>query len=362
MLFKSIRFCFCGVIIYFFLCNNVVYAQKKTRRYAPDPKYIESYPEYLALGMYVIAPTTSLRLETKKDTTARSGNKVLSNYQANLSNIIGFSFGYRAIHVVWGFNVASDKQKNKDLVASKYNSFAVRVKHHVYYLLFRYSKLQGLTDMNTQNSSNPLSPYVKRPDIKLKEYAFEGIYNFSWRKYSYTAPLTFMQRQLKSRVGILLKTGVSYSELTADSGLVSDRESKVFDKLNDIQKIDGVSIKLAPGFGGNLILFKRVYLSAALFLAYDLYFYDYKKFSDGSRTSGTSFVVVVDGRASLGYQSERLYAGLRYEVDRRGLKFDKAQMTTEYSYVGLEFGYRFHAPKQLKRVYDAIIPSGRSRR
>jgi len=331
-------------------------AQEKKKFFSPDPKYIQSYPKYLTLGMFTIAPTVSMKLDTK-DTSALGKNAV-SDYKASISNILGFTFGYRGLNIAWGFNVASDNQRNKDLIASKYNTFSVKLKHPVIYLLFRYQKLQGLTDMNTKNNLDTLYRFLRREDIRLKEYSLEGIYNFSWRKYSYTAPLTFLQRQLKSRVGILAKTGFSYTELSADSGFVTSRQSPYFDQLNDVRKINGVSIKLAPGFGGNLVFFKRIYLSGAVFVAYDLFIYDYTKFSDGERKSGTSFVVVLDARASIGYQSERFYAGLRYEVDRKGIKFSKAQLTTEYSYIGLELGYRFNAPGFLKKAFDKVLPKG----
>lgn len=335
------------------MTSTWVQAQKK-KRYAPDSNYIQSYPQYLTVGMFTIAPSVSMRLETS-DAKAKDEN-VISDYRANISNILGFTLGYRGINVALGFNVPSDNQRNKDLVPSAYNTFSVRLKNPVYYLFFRYSKLQGLTDLNEQNNLDSLSRYVNRDDIRIREYAFEGIYNFSWKKYSYTAPLTFLQRQLKSRVGILAKTGISYNELSADSGLVTSRQSPFFDQLNDVSRISGLSIKLAPGFGGNLVFFHRIYLSAALFIAYDLYLYDYTKFSDGSRKSDVSFIVVLDGRASLGYQSKRFYAGLRYEVDRRGVKFSKAQLTNEYSYVGFEMGYRFKAPGFMNRTYDKIVP------
>jgi hypothetical protein len=355
--FFRVLSCMIGVVL--ISSSQFSHAQTKKKRFSPDTNYIHSYPQYLAVGMFVISPTVNLRLEEKD--SSKLGNKTLSNYQANLSSIVGFSLGYGAVHFSWGFNVGTDREKNKDLVASKYNVINVRVKHPVLYMHFRYSRLQGLTDMNEQNSKSPLMRYVKRDDIRLREYSVEGIYNFSWRKYSYTAPLTFLQRQLKSRIGILAKAGVSYSELGADSALITTTQLVQNDKLTDIQRINGVSVKLAPGVGGNLVFFKRIYLSGALFVAYDLFFYDYKRISDGGTKSGTSFVVVLDGRFSLGYQSERLYAGLRYEVDRRGMQFDKTQMTTEYSYVGLEFGYRFNAPGFLKKGYAAIMP-GRMKR
>jgi hypothetical protein len=331
------------------------HAQTKKKKYQPDRKYIESYPSYLSIGVFTIAPTINYKLNSElKEATDKNVN---SDFKANISNILGFTVGYRGINVAFGFKVGSKDQKNEEYAKSSYSSLTVRLRHPVYYLLFRYSSVKGLTDLNVanHNPADTLSKYLRRGDIGSTDYQFEGIYNFSWRKYSYTAPLTFLQRQIKSRVGILLKSGLSYSELSADSAIVSARQRPYYEEFSDVRKLSGLSIKAAVGFGGNLVFFKRMYLSAAVFVAYDLYLYKYTRFSDGSTKNGQSFVVVFDGRASLGYQSERFYIGLRYEGDSRGAKIDHVRLTTQYSYVGFEVGYRFKAPGFLKKGYDKVF-------
>ncbi|MDB5274494.1 MAG: hypothetical protein JWO58_2861 [Chitinophagaceae bacterium] len=335
---------------------SALYGQTKKKRFQPDKKYVESYPGYLSLGVFTIAPTINYKINTEaKEIKDKNFN---SDYRANISNILGFTVGYRGINVAVGFKVSSNDEKKVDYAKSTYSSIAIRLRHPVYYLLFKYSQVKGFTDLNTANNSDPKSKYLRRGDIAITDYQFEGIYNFSWRRYSYTAPLTFLQRQLKSHIGILLKTGLAYNEISADSALVSARQKPYYQDFNDVEKISGVSIKLAPGVGGNLIFFKHMYLSMAFFIAYDLYLYKYKKFSDGSINSGQSFVVVFDGRASLGYQSERFYIGLRYEGDSRGASLAHARVTTQYSYVGFEVGYRFKAPGILKKGFDKILGSG----
>ncbi|HSZ72868.1 MAG TPA: DUF4421 family protein [Cytophagaceae bacterium] len=330
-----------------------VNGQTKKKHFQPDKHFIESYPNYLSLGVYTIAPTINYKINP--EAKELSDKNLNSDYRANISNILGLTFGYRGINVAVGFKVSSNDKKKVDYASSSYSSIAVRLRHPVYYLLFKYSKVKGLTDLNAANNTDSTIKYLKRGDIGVTDYQFEGIYNFSWRRYSYTAPLTFLQRQLRSHIGILLKAGLAYNEISADSGLVSARQRPYFQDFNDIEKISGFSIKAAPGIGGNLIFFKRMYLSMAFFIAYDLYLYKYKKFSDGSTASGQSFVVVFDGRASLGYQSERFYIGLRYEGDSRGASIVHTRVTTQYSYVGFEVGYRFKAPGLLKKGFDKVL-------
>jgi Domain of unknown function (DUF4421) len=353
--FKSIALFFFIASVWYGALD--VHGQTKKKRFQPDKKYIESYPSYLSLGVFTIVPTINFKLSSELK-EAKDKN-VSSDFKANISNILGFTVGYRGINVAFGFKVSSKDQKNKNYAKSSYSSVVIRLRHPVYYLLFRYSSVKGLTDLNAANHdpADTSSFYLQRGDIRSTDYQLEGIYNFSWRKYSYTAPLTFLQRQVKSRVGFLLKAGFSYSEVSADSTIVSARQRIYYEELSDVRKLSGISIRVAPGVGGNLIFFKRMYLSAAFFVAYDLYLYNYTRFSDGSSRDGKSFVVVLDGRISLGYQSERFYIGLRYEGDSRGAKIDHVRITTQYSYGGFELGYRFKAPSFLKKGYDKISGS-----
>jgi len=191
-----------------------------------------------------------------------------------------------------------------------------------------------------------------------KEYQFEGIYNFSWRKYSYIAPITFSQRQIISHAGFLLKTGVYYNRLSADSALLNRRQQQYYGDFNDVSTIRSISIRIAPGLGGNLVFFKRVYLSAAAFTSFDVYFYKYFKSPDEKADSKQTLMLEEDGSVNLGYQSRRFYAGLSYEIEKRAGALHSMDISTTYSYKGIELGYRFNAPHVVKKVYKKTMPPG----
>ena len=209
-------------------------------------------------------------------------------------------------------------------------------------------RTKGFTDVNEQNATG-LPPYTKRDDLLVKEYQFEGMYNFSWKKYSYYAPIDYTQRQLKSHIGVLLKGGVYYNQLSADSNLLTIKQRPFFDEFDDIRKIRTTSFKIAPGIGANLVLSKRLYLSATVFTPYNLYFYNYFTEDDIRVQKGTSIAVVLDASVGLGYQSERFYAGIRYQADSKHAKMNTVEMKTLFSYFGFDLGYRFKAPKSLRK-------------
>jgi hypothetical protein len=191
-----------------------------------------------------------------------------------------------------------------------------------------------------------------------KEFQFEGIYNFGWKKYSYLAPITFSQRQVKSRAGILLKAGVYYDQMSDDSTLITRQQQPYFDGLSNVKVIRTLSIKLAPGVGGNLVFLRTVYLSVAVFASPDLYFYRYLNNLNEMTTQRSAFVYTLEGKTSLGYQSRRVYAGLRFEVENRKASLHSIKMNTFYSYIGIELGYRFIAPHIIKKVYKDTMPPG----
>jgi len=66
----------------------------------------------------------------------------------------------------------------------------------------------------------------------------------------------------------------------------------------------------------------------------------------------------LDGKASLGYQSRRLYAGLRYEAESKAGALHSMNFTAIHSYSGIELGYRFDTPPLVKKVYKKTMPPG----
>ena len=328
----------------------------KIKKAETDTLYIKSYPNYLTVGVHLIRPTIYLDMISKS--SLPNASDVSSNFRTNIGNIVAFSVSYRFITA--GFAViASSSSKNKDSYAgTKYRTATIKYNAAAYYLQFKFIRTRGYTDINTYNSSNTMKNYIKRDDILTKEFQFECIYNFQWKKYSYYAPIDYTYRQLKSSAGMLLKAGVYYNELSADSNLLSLKQRPAFEGFNNIVTITTTSFKVAPGVGGNLVFLKRFYLAGALFTPYNLYLYNYYTTNHERIHKGNGIALVLDANISLGYQSERFYTGLRYQADTKSVTLNAVEMNTILSYVALDVGYRFKAPKVVKKVYKATMPPG----
>jgi hypothetical protein len=328
----------------------------RVKRNPPDSSFIKSYPNYLSVEMHILSP--AIRMDIHSRMPKPENVDPSSKFRTNISDVIGFSASYRFISVGFAFLSKSGMNTHQDYAPSRYRTATIKYNSAAYALQFRYVRIQGFTDINQSNRIDPNPVYTQRPDMVNKEFQFEGLYNLSWKKYSYIAPLTFAQRQIKSHAGFLLKVGAYYNQVSSNSAIVNQRQQPYYGDFNDVKIIRSVSIRVAPGVGGNLVFLKRIYLSLAAFTSFDLYYYKYLKTPDEKADRKQAFVFMLDGKASLGYQSRRLYAGLRYEAERRAGVLHSMNMNTIYTYTGIELGYRFDTPRLVKKVYKKTMPPG----
>jgi hypothetical protein len=343
-----------------------LHPQKFYRKYLPtikikkpdlDTHYVQTYPNYLKIGVHVIAPT--IRINLYPDATGIKSETVnASNFRTNIGNIIAFTASYRFITAGFAVVLSTNSKVKDHYVNTAYRTATIAYNSTAYSLQFKYIRTKGFTDINGSNRTNPFEEHTKRGDLIVKEFQFEGIYNFSWKKYSFYAPIDYTQRQLKSRIGLLVKAGIYYNDFAADTNLLSIKQRPFFEDFEKIKAIQSTSFKLAPGLGVNLVFLKRFYLAGSIFLPYNLFIYKYISEDDVTYKRGESITVVLDAKVILGYQSKRFYAGIRYEINSNKAHFKTAGLNSYYSSVSIDLGYRFTTPRIVKKIYKLTMPPG----
>jgi hypothetical protein len=328
----------------------------KIKRTPVDSLYVKTYPDYLSLAAHGLLP--KIYLDLNPIGPKGKSKDASSEFRTNVNTIIGFSGSYRFVTAGFAVALKSTPGNQEGYTHTTYRTATVKYNSAKYILQFRFMKLGGLTDVNVLNNQDSTKKYLNRGDIIMKEYHFEGIYNFSWKKYSYVAPIDFTERQVKSRIGFLLKAGIYNNQLISDSNLLSIRQRPYFEGFDNIKKMIGYSVKLAPGVGANIIFLRQFYISASVFAPYNLYFNRLYNSANHLVRKEASLQLVLDGTVSVGYQSKRIYAGLRYQAESKGAKLEYISFTTVYSYIGLDVGYRFHTPKIVKNIYKKTMPPG----
>jgi hypothetical protein len=329
----------------------------KIKRDSPDSLYIKTYPNYLSVGMHVLSPAIGVNWQPRQ--TTPGGINASSKFRTNVSDIMGFSASYRFVSFGFAFLLKSGMNMHTDYAPSRYRTATIKFSGTANTFQFKYIRIQGFTDITRPDHLDPAPQYRQRGDMLDKEYQFEILHNFHWKKYSYIAPLTFAQRQIKSHAGFLLKAGVYYDQLSGDSTLVTARQKPYYDGLDNARVLRSLSVRLAPGIGTNLVFLKSIYVALVGFTSYDLYLYKYLTDSHEAGVAGRqTFAWVLDGKASVGYHAKRFYAGVRFETERRVANPYNLSSQKTYTYTGIELGYRFDAPKFVQKFYKKTMPPG----
>jgi hypothetical protein len=312
-----------------------------------DTTFIQSYKEYLTLGIFTLSPADFLTINT----FSPSNNKEY-NYTTNIAASIGFTAAYRSIYVAFAFKTALDAQSIETYGKSRFNGFGIKVNNRKFNIAFESGKVKGFynSDVTYKDSSNS-NKYLTRGDIEIKRYAFNGVYNFNHKKYSILAPSNQTERQIKSKVGFLLKASISKNLITSDSSVTntsSNYEPTTFNRLAF------TSFKVGPGIGINLIFIKRFYLSFIFYLSSNLVYYNYS--GEGTeKIKGHAFTSFIEGRTAIGYQSKRFYIGINFNIDRIVFKNEHLKIENVTQIGSFTIGYRFPAPNVLKKVYKATL-------
>lgn len=320
------------------------YISKKTRQRA-DTNYVKSYKSYLTLGVFIAAPINVLAI-TPKDSTISP-----TTYKTNLASIIGFTVGYKSIYASVGFRAPVEANKSSTYGKTYFKAFAIGTQRTRFSVRFDYRKTSGFynSDSLIYQASTNTTTHLKRGDVNTKQYMLSGLYNFSWKKYSYLSSFNFSEHQLKTRVGFLIKSSISSNQLKSDSSLIN--LPNTVSTSDGIQQLNYTSFIVGPGIGLNVVIAKRVYFSLMLFLSYDLVSYKFIDNNNNIISKNTSFTAFFEQRAALGYHSQRFYAGLKFTADQIQVQTQDYKVGNSFGAVTLDVGYRFNAPGILKKVY-----------
>lgn len=336
-------------ILFVLVCvRTTVCAQQNTDKIkkvkpAPDTNFIMTYPRYISLGIYTASPLMQIVVDP-----VNSGyDKYKSDFRGNFSDLLGFTFAYRSIYIHYAFKTPFGPSEDSRKGRSASTGITLRIRKPRITMAAEYRRYEGYYDSNapTYEPQDTGSYYYVRPDVHYKNIGVNGVYNFSWRKFSYNAPLTYNERQLKSRIGFLLKAGINYTTIySSDSTILSQVQTKQFESFNDITSIHALLAKAGPGIGVNVVFFKRFYFSLNYFIMGNFIEYQYDTRSAGYSSWRTNANIYTETATGFGYNSKRLFAGMSFNGDINIMKVKGANIKTNFASVSISLGYRFGAP------------------
>lgn len=346
---RKLLLAICVLFSHFLLAQDE--EKKKKEPLKPDSNYIVSYPDLITVGLFSAAPVMQLKIKPVDDHL----EKYESDFRGNFSDQVGFSFAYKKISFQFGFKTpfGSDFDDRKGRTST--TGIAIKVRKPNISYTVEYRRYRGYYDNNSPDYIPRTDTVLVRPDVRYYNVGVNGIYNFSWKKYSYNAPLTYADRQLKSRIGFLAKAGLNYTTISSsDSTLLSSVQTNRFVAFDDVRSINAVLLKAGPGIGGTLVIFKRFYISGNYFFMGNLigYTYDIEGEDRSPWHLNTNFYT--ESSIGAGYNSKRLYAGLSLNGDLNVMRIRDARIQTNFATLLITAGYRFDPPPFLKKAYKKI--------
>ncbi|MBS2212780.1 DUF4421 family protein [Carboxylicivirga mesophila] len=211
-----------------------------------------------------------------------------------------------------------------------------------------YARIKGFYLKNTADYDimwQEGQPYIQFPDLDYQSFVVRTGY-LSNSRFSFKSLTTQTERQLKS-VGSFMPV-LSFNYL-----VVNDRSAQY-----NTQKSTNVETNIGPGYAYTFVVNEQFYMSLAGFTTFG--YLNTKlltRLPDGDVTTWQdNFIWRWDGRAGIGYNGDRFYAGLYTNVS--GARY-KQEHTTVHNFdtrvfYHLFLGMRFEAPNFLEKSFRRI--------
>lgn len=321
----------------------------KPKEIAYDTNYIISYRDLLHITVVGVNKQTGITL-----VNINNDNDLA--FKSNNPFGFGVALDYKWATLEYSQSIPgmewNDKAKgNTDAFALRFGFTGRKFRLNTYY---RDSKGFSFSDIESFDEDWFLTethyPYFE--DLRNRTLNFSMYYTFNHKKYSNTAALWQIDRQIKSAGSPVI------GFLTGLEGIYAPTPLMINDSLEgsflNIKKAEYFKIGLSGGYMYTLSLWKRFYIHMALMQGF---FYNTGK-TELHESSGYSKRESIGAslyyRFTAGYNGDDFYGGIFWVSDTfiNDAIADEYELTN-YNYLRLYVGYRFpiRTPKWAKKFY-----------
>ncbi len=314
-----------------------------------DSYYVQEYEEKVYFSPKYLFKHSTIRL--------RPVGRVLewqSKFHPNSPNSLGFQFRYKSISFGVGIPIPKSAAKTEKFGTTKSIDINLKVAQPRTIFELYLKNYKGMVDLNSPNY--PMDEqfdkiYYQRPDLNFFYIKGNFIYVLQSKKYSYRAAFTFLERQKQSAGAPLLIGNVSFVRLKADSAIIATPIREAYPQSAGLTQLDVLDSGVGAGYGYTYV-YDQFFASAALFLGIDYQNNRYLIDKDLKKKNQVNAVPLLDLRASLGYHSDKYFAGIVATSDYNLIRFEEIKGRFNYFVVALRIGIRFAAPKGLEKLEE----------
>src|SRR4051812_20431006 len=221
-----------------------------------DSNYVKTYSKVFTLGIPIVSKSLRMDLTEKVSGNSLAYYPALT-YSPGLfvnTSLVGFSImpGFLSIHQ------NSNKRGHSDFNDYQLNVYAKRFFYDIGLQLYSGFYLNNTHSFDAYKNRED---YYQRSDIAAISGNFNIYYVFNNKKFSYRAPFSFTQSQIKGAGSFIIGTYLSDFSFTADSSVVGDEIMYLFKNFPSLKSGNSLSTGLSFGYAYTYVLNKKFYVS-----------------------------------------------------------------------------------------------------
>ncbi|MCF6306887.1 MAG: DUF4421 domain-containing protein [Flavobacteriaceae bacterium] len=278
--------------------------------------------------------------------------------KSNLNIRYAFVFSYKFFSIRLGIRpqISDLEEQNK----GKTKLFRLRVKllfdkwsHNIEYLRNEGYYIGNSADINIEEVNQNF--HIQFPSLVTNIIQGNSFYKFN-DNYSVRAVESQTEIQLKSAGTFMPGIDYKYYNLKgADEVKISPSEIIFRDNYNELK---GFIVGVNAGYYYTFVFHKYLFANLYANTGGNIDFYKSTNYESGNsnNNTNTAFVFSFKSGISAGYNGKKIFAGLGYDYSYSSEKFNEnsTQIQPSKDQFNVYLGYRFKAPKQLRKPVEKI--------
>lgn len=328
---------------------NAQHADKIALKLKPqvDTVYIQDFSDKLIIGV-------SLPHKFLDFAVVSSENKTPDlEYEPSSRGSIGGYFSYKWLGAGASVSIPqSDKDRAMYGKTARFDfQFNIYLREFVIDAYFQSYK--GVYNANVEEfigSWNSDSPFPQRPDIGLVNLGLTARYVWNNTRFSYKSSFDFSEKQRKSAGSLIFGLYAFINGVVADSSVIPHYALSSFDESIMYSSYSGIHLGASVGYAYTFVIKKNFFFTLSVIPGIGA-FASELTLADGSVVNPDAKAsIVISSRFSLGYSKNRFYLAIN-GVNGTTIAAASKEYSTEVSYgnANVTLGYRFNAPRLLKR-------------
>lgn len=314
-----------------------------------DTNYVKRYSKTFTLGVPVVSKSLRINLQEKV-----SGNTLQYYPTPTYSTGLFVNTSLFGFYVMPGF--MSVHQGSKRRGTSDFNDYQLNIYSKRFFCDVSLQLYKGFY-LNNTYSYTPYQGqenYYQRSDLSAISGGFNIYYVFNNKRFSYRAPFSFTQSQIKSAGSFIVGTYLSDFSFTADSSVVDDKIQYLFSSFPLLKSANSFSTGLSFGYAYTFVLKKHWYITTTAVPGLGFNVNSVERENKTVVSSGNNTSVKLKFTFGFGYTSHKWFYGCMFTSDNYSSLSTTSPYEINYRLNRLRFfvGRRFNAKKLEKVVIN----------